>query len=63
MNILKTLAITATLIISCIHLYAQQKEDTAGTVKKWYIKDACPVSETQSLAIYEHRYSLIRFKC
>lgn len=55
MNLLKTLVITATLIISCNHLFAHTKEDTAGTEKKWYIKGSLPVSETQSLAIWEHK--------
>jgi hypothetical protein len=55
MNLLKTLVITASLIISCNYLSAQKKIDTAGTEKKWYIKDALPVSDTQSLAIFEHK--------
>jgi hypothetical protein len=55
MNILKTLAITATLVISCTQLFAQGKDDTVTTEKNWCIKDAFPVSETQSLAIYEHK--------
>jgi hypothetical protein len=55
MNLLKTLVITATLIISCNHLFAQKKEDTAGIEKNWYIKGAFPVSETQSLAIWAHK--------
>jgi hypothetical protein len=57
MNILKTLVITATLITFCNHLSAQKKDDTAGTEKKWYIKVAFPVSDTQSLAIFEHKYT------
>jgi hypothetical protein len=55
MNVLKTLVITATLIISCNHLFAQKKDEAAGPEKNWYIKSAFPVSETQSLAIWEHK--------
>jgi hypothetical protein len=55
MNFLKTLVITATLIISCNHIFAHTKEDTAGTEKNWFIKGAFPVSETQSLAIWAHK--------
>lgn len=54
MNPLKILVITATLIITCNHLFAQ-KDDLAGTEKQWLIKDAFPVSETLSLALYEHK--------
>lgn len=55
MDLLKTLVIATTLFISCNHLFAQKKEDTAGTEKNWYIKGAFPVSETQSLALWEHK--------
>jgi hypothetical protein len=55
MNFLKTLVITTALFISCNHLFAHTKEDTAGTEKNWFIKDAFPVSETQSLAIWAHK--------
>ncbi|AEW00638.1 hypothetical protein A4D02_11835 [Niastella koreensis] len=55
MKLLKTLVIATTLIISCNHLFAQKKEDTAGVEKNWYIKGAFPVSETQSLAIWAHK--------
>ena len=55
MHVLKTLVITAALFISCNHLFAQKKEDTAGTEKNWFIKGTFPVSETQSLAIWAHK--------
>ena len=55
MNILKTLVITATLIISCNHLSAQKKDDKEASEKKWYIKETFPLSETQSLGIFEHK--------
>jgi hypothetical protein len=55
MNVLKTLVITAALIISCNHLFAQKKDEAAKVEKEWYIKDAFPVSETQSLCIFEHK--------
>lgn len=55
MNCLKTLVLTATLIITCNHLFAHTKEDTAGTEKHWFIKNAFPVNETQSLAIWAHK--------
>jgi hypothetical protein len=57
MNLLKALVITATLIITCTHLSAQKKGDTATTEKNWYIKDALHLSDTQSLAIFEHTES------
>jgi len=56
MNLLKTLAITATLIISCNYLSAQ-KNETEAHENKWYIKETFVLNDTQSLGLYEHKES------
>jgi hypothetical protein len=68
MDLLKTLVLTATLIISCNHIFAQKKNEAALVEKDWYIKESLPLSETQRLGIYEHKgwdngIALINNKC
>ncbi len=55
MNFKKPLVVTAIFIISCSGLLAQKnKEEASKKEKKWYVKGALQLSDTQALTIIEY---------
>ena len=51
---MKNLLFAIICVISCAHLIAQTKEEPKTTEKKWYVKGALQLSDTQALCIIEH---------